>query len=369
MKLKCKKDDLLTGFQLVQNIANSRTTLPILGNVLLNARGEGITLTATDLEIGIQVRIPSRIEKEGITTLPAKKMFNLIRELSSSDLEMEVEPNHLTNISSGSSFFKIVGSPESDFPKLPSFDREKGIVLQQKDLKDLLRKTSYAISRDEARYALNGLLLQFQKDKLTVVATDGRRLALASVEGRFTQEEREMILPSKAVLEVAKVLEDDGHVEIIPFENQVAFVLKSPSNGDSCVLISRLVEGHFPNYKQVIPEKVKERVVLDRDEFLSSIRRVSVVTNEKSSLIKLSFAKNNLSLSANTPDVGEAKEEIPLAYEGQELSIAFNPGFLIDVLRNLEAKEVTFEFNDPLSPGVIREGTSFLYVVMPMRLA
>lgn len=369
MKIKCKKDDLLYGFQLVQNIASSRTTLPILGNVLLNAKGENITLTATDLEIGMQIRIPSKIEKEGITTLPAKKMFNLIRELPNPDLQIEVESNHLTNIFCGTSYFKIIGTSELDFPKLPSFDKKKGLVLEQKTLKDLVKKTAYAISKDETRYVLNGLLFSFQPDKVMVVATDGRRLALAQSQGKFSDSEKEMIIPSKAVLEISKVLKDEGEVELIPFENQIAFVVKGTAESDGCIIISRLVEGQFPNYKQVIPEKIKERVVLDKEEFFSGIRRVSVVTNEKSSVIKLSFTKNILTLSANTPEVGEAKEEIPVSYEGPDTAIAFNPVYLVDVLKNLEEKEITFEFNDNLSPGVIRSGNSFLYVVMPMRVS
>ncbi len=368
MKLKCKRDDLLNGFQQVQNIANSRTTLPILGNVLLDAKKESVTLTATDLEVGMQIKVPSKVEKEGITTLPARKVFNLIRELSNSDLEISVEPNHMASISSGTSFFKIVGFSESDFPKLPSFERKKGYLLEQNVLKELIRKTAYAVSKDEARYVLSGLYFSFQKDTVTTVATDGRRLAYASASAKFSQAEKEFILPSKTVQEILKLLKDDGTVELISFENQVAFVFKNGEELEECVLISRLVEGNFPNYKQVIPEKVKERVVLNREEFFAAIRRVSVVTNEKSSMVKLSFTKNLLTLTANTPDVGEAKEEIQLAYEGAEVLIAFNPAYVADALRNLDEEEITFEFNDTLSPGIIRSGNSFLYVIMPMRV-
>lgn len=296
-------------------------------------------------------------------------MFSLIRELSHQDLEIEVESNHLTNIYSGSSFFKIVGSSELDFPKLPSFDHKKGLLLDQKSFKDLIRKTSYAISKDETRYVLNGLLISFQKDKVVVVATDGRRLAYAQGETSQEAPEKDVILPAKAVQEIAKLLKEEGQVECILFENQAAFVFKTPSGQDECVVISRLIEGNFPNYKQVIPSQVKERVVLNREEFFSAVRRVSVVTHEKSSLIKVALKKNLLTLTAQTPEVGEAKEEIPLAYEGEEVAIAFNPSYLIDVLRNLEEEEVTFEFNDSLSPGMIRSGNSFLYVIMPMRIA
>lgn len=368
MKLKCKREDLLNGFQQVQNIANSRTSLPILGNVLFDAKNETITLTATDLEVGMQIKVPSRVEKEGVTTLPARKVFNLIRELSNADLEIEVEANHLASISSGSSFFKIVGFSEADFPKLPSFERKKGYTLDQKVLKDLIRKTSYAVSKDEARYVLSGLYFSFQKDAVIVVATDGRRLAHALSAGNFTETEKEMILPSKTIQEVSKILKEEGSIEIIPFESQVAFVFKDKEGQEECILISRLVEGSFPNYKQVIPEKVKERAVLNREEFFAAIRRVSVVTNEKSSMVKLAFTKNLLTLRTHTPDVGEAKEEISLAYEGADTVIAFNPAYIADVLRNLEEEEITFEFNDALNPGVIRSGKSFLYVIMPMRV-
>jgi DNA polymerase-3 subunit beta len=236
--------------------------------------------------------------------------------------------------------------------------------MSQGAFKDMLKRTAYAISTDESRYVLNGVLLSFKENKLTMVATDGRRLALVEHDLEFPKSsEVDVILPTKAVQELQRILHQEEPLQITLSENQIAFDL------GNIYLVSKLIEGNYPNYKQVVPAEAKERITIDRETLLNAVRRVALLSSEKSNSVKLTFTKNNLDITANTPEVGEAKESLPVAYKGKDFTIAFNPLFMMDPLRNLEADEVYLDFIDELSPGVIKYKKPFLYVIMPMRTA
>src|ERR1700755_3406767 len=364
MKFSVAKEKLLEGLQQVQNVVSTRTTLPILSNVLLQAHGAEIHLTTTDLDVGVRGSCEADVEKEGATTLPARRLFNIVRELPSSEIQIDVNGKNAASIRSGQSFFKILGLPEEEFPPLPKFEDAKVVTIRQKDLRDGLRKTSYAISTDETRYVLNGVLFSFKDNKLTLVATDGRRLAMLDIDLEFPRShEADIIVPTKAVTELQRLLTDEGEVRVSVGTGQIAFDL------NKTLLVSKLIEGNYPNYKQVIPSEAKERVKLEREMFLNSLRRVSLLASDKSHSVKLNFSKNNLDITANTPEVGEAKESLAVTYKGKDFSIAFNPEFLMDPLKNIEADEIFFDFIDELSPGVIKYARPFLYVIMPMRTA
>jgi DNA polymerase-3 subunit beta len=364
MKFSATKEKLLEGLQQVQNVVSTRTTLPILSNVLLQAKGGEVLLTTTDLDVGVRGAFEASVEKDGATTLPARRLFTIIRELPSSEVSIEVDGKNAASIRSGQSFFKILGLPEEEFPPLPKFDSAKVVTIRQKDLRDGLRKTSYAISTDETRYVLNGLLFSFKENKLTLVATDGRRLAMVDIELEFPKShEADIIVPTKAVTELGRLLTEDGEVKVSVGSGQIAFDL------NNTLLVSKLIEGNYPNYKQVIPTETKERVTLERETFLNSLRRVSLLASDKSNSIKLSFSKNNIDITANTPEVGEAKESLPVAYKGRDFSIAFNPEFLMAPLRALGEDEVFLDLIDEMSPGVLKIQTPFLYVLMPMRIS
>jgi DNA polymerase III subunit beta len=364
MKFSATKEKLLEGLQQVQNVVSTRTTLPILSNVLLQAKEGAVHLTTTDLDVGVRGSFEANVDKAGATTLPARRLFIIIRELPSSEISVEVDGKNAASIRSGQSFFKILGLPEEEFPPLPKFENAKVVTMRQKDLHDGLRKTAYAISTDETRYVLNGLLFSFKENKLTLVATDGRRLAMLDIELEFPRShEVDIIVPTKAVTELQRLLKDDGEVKISVGSGQIAFDL------NNTLLVSKLIEGNYPNYKQVIPSEAKERVTLERETFLNSLRRVSLLASDKSNSIKLSFSKNNIEITANTPEVGEARESLPVAYKGRDFSIAFNPEFLMAPLRNLTEDEVFFDLIDEMSPGVLKIQTPFLYVLMPMRVS
>lgn len=364
MKFVATKEALLDGLQRTQNVVSSRTTLPVLSNVMLETTENGLLLTTTDMEVSIRCTIPAQIEKPGATTIPARRLLSIVRELPSSDITLETDSKNATTIRCGSSFFKIFGLPREEFPAFPSISNPKEFKLNQADIKDGLRKTSYAISIDETRYVLNGILFAFKDNKLTLVATDGRRLALYENDLEFPKSlEGEIIVPTKAINELQRLLSESGGLRLLAGENLVSFEL----NG--CLLVSKRVEGNYPNYRQVIPGEAKERISLDRDAFLNSVHRVALLSTDKSSSIRLSFSKNNIDISANTPDVGEAQESIAVAYRGPDFSIAFNPDFLMDPLKNLPDDEVYLDLIDDLSPGVIKIKTPFLYVLMPMRVS
>ncbi|HEY0457405.1 MAG TPA: DNA polymerase III subunit beta [Verrucomicrobiae bacterium] len=370
MNLTINKENLLNGLQSVQNIVSTRTTLPILSNVLLRAETGRLDLTATDLDVTITCSVEANVTKPGATTLPVKKLFGIVRELSTPELEMEVDEKNTCAIRSGSSFFKVRGLGAEEFPPFPNFKEEKKVTLPQEKIRTMLRKTSFAISTDESRYVLNGIFMSLKEHKLAMVATDGRRLAMVDEEVDISEKSQgEFIVPAKAVNELNRLLTDKNDLEIKFSDNQAAFTLKG-ENGFNILIITKLIEGNYPNYQQVIPKETKERVPLNREEFLHALRRAELMTSEKQNSVKLAFTKNNLAITANSPDVGEARESMAIQYKGKDMAIAFNPGYVIEPLNALSTEdEVYLELIDELSPGVLKIKSQFLYVVMPMRLS
>jgi DNA polymerase-3 subunit beta len=288
----------------------------------------------------------------------------ILKEAVASEIEIEVDDRNAASIRCGTSFYKIMGLPEEEFPRFPEVPAPKALKIEQPILRGMLKKTAYAVSSDETRYVLNGVFMGFKGDKLTAVATDGRRLALTEHEIELPKGgETELIVPTKAVGELERLLGDKGEVKLSIGENQILFEL------DSTTLASKLIEGTYPNFRQVIPTETKERIPLERELLLAALHRASILASEKSQSVKLSFAKNTLTIMATTPEVGEAKETLSINYKGKELTIAFNPQYLMDPLRNLDADEVFLELIDELSPGIMKVNEPFLYVIMPMRLS
>ena len=369
MNLTIAKDQLLSGLQAVQNVVSTRTTLPILSNVLMRAEGDRLEFTATDLDVTISCGVEAKVSKSGASTVPVKKLFGIARELGGNEIEIEVDEKNVCSIRSGPSFYKIHGLSADEFPPLPKFKDDKKVVLSQDTVKSMMRKTSFAISTDEARYVLNGIFISLKDHKMTMVATDGRRLALVDEEVEVSEKNQgEFIIPAKAVNELNRLLQEKEELELKYSDNQAAFTLKD-EKGSSVLIITKLIEGNYPNYRQVIPAETKERVALPREEFLHALKRAEIMTSEKANSVKMTFGKNNLAITANAPEVGEAKESIAINYKGKEISVAFNPKYLIDPLNALPNDEVFIELIDELSPGVLKINGPFLYVVMPMRLS
>ena len=367
MNLTITKDQIIAGLQAVQNVVSTRTTLPILSNVLLRAEEGHLEFTATDLDVTVACKVEAKVAKPGSTTLPVKKLFGIVRELNG-EIEIEADDKNIASIRSGSSFFKIHGLAAEEFPPLPNFKDDKKVALPQENIRAMIKKTSFAVSTDESRYVLNGIFISLKDGKMTLVATDGRRLALVDEEVELGEKSTgEFIVPAKAVNELNRLLQATGNVELKFGENQASFALKD-DKGFSVLLITKLIEGNYPNYKQVIPGEAKERIALVREELLQALRRAEIMTSEKANSVRLTFGKNLLTITANSPEVGEARETIAINYKGKEMAIAFNPKYMIDPLNALTNDEVYLELIDELSPGVFKINGPFLYVVMPMRL-
>lgn len=364
MKLKVGKEALLNGLQKVQSAVPTRTTIPVLGNILFTT-GEGqLLLTASDLELSVRAAVDAEVNKAGSVTLPARKVFSIVREAAGEDVEIDVDDRATATIKSGTAVFRLNGISAEDYPPLPSLENARVFSMEQGTLRVMLQRTGYAASLDEARPVLNGVMLSFKDGRLTAVATDGRRLALVEQEVEFPKDAAtELVLPTKAVNEVVRTLGDEGPVKIIATTNQVAF------DAGALVIYSKLVDGTYPNYRQVIPTQCEQRITVERETLMSAVRRVSLLTSEQSNSVKMTFAKNRVDITASTPDVGEAKETVAVKYSGKEIMVSFNPEFLLDPLKNLVSDQVYFELNDSISPGVVKTDDPFLYVIMPMRMS
>jgi len=364
MKFSIVRSKFLDGLQTVQNVVSAKGALQILQNALIQAEGNQLCITTTDLDISARCFVECDIEQPGSTTLPIRRLASIIRELDEGKILIEVNEDDVASVQCGSSFFKIIGMPVRDFPPVPATEGKFCYRIDQGAFREMLRKTCYAVSQDETRRVLNGVLLAFKENKLTMVATDGRRLALVEHEIEFSPEaEAEMILPTKAVSELMRILSNEGDLKIYAQTNQVVFEL------GTTMLSSKLIDGVYPNYRQVIPSGCDERVVIEREQLLAALRRVSVVTTDKSNAMKLTFSANQLTISINTPDVGEGRDTLPVKYAGKEVSIIFNPEYVMDPLKNMDDDEVFLEMNDGHSPALLKCNVPFLYVLMPLRIS
>lgn len=363
MKLKATKDVLLNGIQKVQSVITTKSTLPILSNMLIEAQQDKLKLTATDLDIGISCVIPVQTQENGAITLPAKRFGDIIKELPDDNINISTKKNNQVNIDTESCQFKIMGLSPEDFPKPPDFKEGAAIHLEQSTLREMLALTSFAVSFDETRYILNGILFNIHQNNLTLVGTDGKRLAVAKkpLEQR-TDKEVKIIVPLKTIHELNRNLQEEGGLSIILGHNQALFDLKDT------VIISRLIEGEFPDYQQVIPAASDNKISIGREQFLLAVRRAALLSTPDYQAVKLETFKNKLVVSKSTPEVGESREEVNVEYKGREMAIGFNPNYLIDVLKSLKEEKIDFELSDSEKPGVIRL-SGYTYIVLPMRLA
>lgn len=375
MKFKIHRDHFTSGLQQVMNVVGSRASMPILSNVLIQAEGDQIALTTTNLDLGIRCQIAATVEEKGSLTLPVRKLASIVRELPSLDVVVETQSNFQAKITSGSSLFRIMGIGGDEFPPLPAFDDQHSYVLRQEDLLKMLRSVSYAQSHDETRFIMNGVYFSFEDNQLTLAATDGRRLAVMSKELEVTEENTgNLILPAKTVQEVERLLGLGETVKIAFNDRQVAFEINAAEDEDesgirdSLYLVSKVVEGNYPNYRQVIPKNNDRHIKLNRESLANCVRRAALVTTDKSNSVKVLVRKDVLEITGQSPEYGEANVSLNIEYDGPEIAVAFNPQFLLDPLKSLTRDEVIFEFKDELSPGVIRTQDSFLCVVMPLRL-
>ena len=374
MKFKINRDHFANGLSQVLNVGGSKATMPILSNVLIEAEKDQISLTTTNLDLGIRCRIKADVKEPGAVTLPVKRLATIVRELPSLDVTLDASPSHQVKLASGGSNFRIMGIGREEFPPLTEFGDEKAFSLEQAELAAMLKNVSYAQSSDETRYILNGVYFNFRDGKLSLVATDGRRLALMSREMAVPAESTgAIILPAKTVAELQRLLDKGEKVKINFNDRRASFQIATDKDTsglvDSVYLYSKVVEGNYPNYQQVIPKETHQRIKLERELFLQCVHRAALVCSEKSNSVKIKVTSNLLEITAQSPDFGEAHESMAIGYSGPDLQVAFNPGFVMDPLRALTKDEVFFELKDEVSPGVFKTLDSFICVIMPVRLS
>ena len=365
MDLQIEQDKFLQALSLVSGVVTQKTnTLPILGNILIETQTNNeITLTGTDLEIGIQMTLEAQSCTEGAITVPGKKIYEILRELPGGIVEITVAKNNAVNIRAGKAFFKIMGLAKDDFPKIVKPDFSTAVEIEQGIFKECLNLTSFAISHDETRYVLNGVYVQLNEKVIRFVSTDGRRLAF--IEKKLTHPPTtplDMILPTKAIQELGRTLRTNGTMKLLITKTQAFFDL------GKTLLSTRLIEGNFPNYEQVIPKEEKIISEVQRGELLQALRRAAILTTPESQLVKFDFLKDRVLISSRSPNLGEAKEEISAECNGSELAIGFNPNYLLDVLKNLDIETIRFCLTEADRPGLVRGKDDYLYVVMPMQL-
>ncbi|MBI4524588.1 MAG: DNA polymerase III subunit beta [Deltaproteobacteria bacterium] len=368
MEFRAKRGDFLATLYWTQNIVERRNTMPILANVLIEAQGETIQVTATDLEVGLRGKLPGDISKGGAITVNARKLYEIVREAPDETLEVKGLENDWVEIKSGKSVFKIVGMDPKEFPQFPSFAGKNLSALPGNLLREMIDRTIFSVSSDETRYSLNGVFIEkTSKGMVRMVATDGHRLALIEKTMGDLGLEKGVILPRKGLAELRKLLEqkDDGTISI-GFQENMGWAAKEPVE-----LFMRLIDGDFPDYDKVIPKGNPFVARADQTALLHALRRVSILSSERYKGIKIDLREGRMSISANNPDLGEAVEEIEVDYKGKPLAVGFNARYLIDVLSVIgEGGDVEIELKDELSPSLIRkaEEEGYIYVIMPMRL-
>ena len=364
MKIKVNKEAIIDCLQKVQSVINPRNALPVLSNVLFKAENGKLELTATDMSLTVRAIMAAEVLEPGVTTLPAKRIFGVFRELSVEEAEMNVNSDNIAFIHAGSSDFRIHGISEADYPSLPEMADAKSYSFEQSAFRNMLKLTSYAASTDANRHLLNGVLLSFKSGKLSVVATDSRRLALVEHEVEFPADAGiDMIVPLKTVEELLRTMGDSGTLKILATPKQIAFEF------DGILIVSKLVEGVYPNFRQVIPQATGDRVSMERETLLTAVRRTSQLVIDTVSGVKLTFTKNRLEILATAPEIGEARETMDVKYNGPDIAISFNPAFMMDPLKAMTTDEVFLDLTDDTSPGVMRSTISFVYVLMPIRVS
>lgn len=364
MKFKVIRSKFLDGLKSVQNIVAGKGSLPILQNVMIETSERSIKLTTTDLDISIKAEVECEVLNSGATTLPVKLLFTSMTKAAEGEIEIEVDAQERASIKAGSARFKLQGMPASEFPQLPEEGDAYSYTIPQATVREMLRKTAYAASQDDTRRMLKGVLMSFKDEKLTMVATDGRRLALVEKELEFPKEaEREIVLPSKAVAELQRSLASEGDVTIMVKKSQICFNLAG------VIIYSKLMDDSYPNYKQVIPNQCDHHISIDRQLLLDALDRASVMTMDEAHSTKLIFEANTLTVTSAANDIGEARDEVPIKYAGEKIETMFNPSYVMDPLKAIDDDEITIDINDGHTPAVIKCSIPFLYVLMPLRIS
>ncbi len=370
MEFICSKEEIQKSLSTAESIVSAKTTLSILANILLETKDNSLEIASTDLEVGFKGTIPADIVASGSITIQAKKFSEIIKSFSNCNLKFKLDSQNRMMVSAEDSKikanFKILGIPKDDYPDIPQFIEENVFTISQPLFRDLIKKTIYSASTDEARYFLNGIYFEKRGENLNLVATDGKRLAFISTSLESPDlEDFDVIIPIKVLNELVKVLTNDGNCRISLTDSKVFF------QANETEMVSNLLEGQFPNYNQVIPEESTNIMILNNNKLTEAIKRVSHMVDPKLTQIRCELTENLLTLYGHHPELGEAKDEVAAQYQGDPLTIGFNYSYLLDALKEIEQKEIEFKMTINDKPVIVKglEEDSYLSVVMPMKLA
>jgi len=368
MKITVARQELLDTVNKVKSVVSAKTALPILSHVLLEAEGSSLRVTATDLKVSIECSADCTVQKVGSLTVSCQRLHSILSELPEADVQLSLLENNIVELECNGILTRLYSLSPDEFPPMRSFDGIEPLVFKQSVLKKLFTKTSFAICTDQSRYNLTGLLFQISNGRLVVVATDGRRMSLAiEEEGISSDVEVKVIIPSKMIHELERLLGDDELVKVYIDESQAGFFF------DNVRVVTSLIEGNFPNYEMVVPQKHDKEVICNNEKFIEAMRRTRTMTNEKFNSVRFKISADTILLQVSTPEVGDYKEDLDITYGGEPMEIAFNPDFILDVLRRIESEKVCLILKDANSPGVIKPYTdapldTYINVIMPIRL-
>ena len=364
MKVTCSREDFVSRLGVVSRAVSTRSSVQILAGVLLQARGDELELAATDMELSLRTSLDAQVDDVGSVVVPGRLLVDLARLLPDSDVQLEHRSEEgVLRVTCGSASYRLHTYSAEDFPRLPEVGDAEVFAVDAEALLETVSQVSRSASRDESRPVLTGILARFEPGKLVMAATDSYRLAVKETDLGGSTQELEAIIPARALTELARIAGDTSQLELGVHENQVAF------RTDDAVLTTRRIDGQFPNVKQLLPEQFEHVVTLPRSELLDVVRRVSVMA-QRNSPLRLKFSDGELEVSAQTQDVGEAREALPAAFTGDALEIGFNPDFLRDGIESVQSDEVQLKLISPLRPGLIQgEGDDYSYLIMPIRLA
>ena len=370
MKFTIEKSELLSLVGRTQNVVEKRNTMPVLVNVLIEAKDDSIKVFATNLEVSLTAEAKAKVTTPGKAAVSAKNLFDIIKELPDGMVEIVKTDNNWVKVTQGKSVFNLVGISPEEYPVFPSHSTKDFMEIETKVFTNMVAKTIYSVSTDETRYHLNGVYFErlpgSKANEYLMVATDGHRLSLVnSIKGDQQGQTEGVIIPRKGLSEIYKLLEGAEDTFKMAIEGSQLIVISK-----NTVLMVRLIEGKYPNYRQLIPQNLSQTVKVGREKLLSSLKRVSLLSNQKSKGVTLNFNDGKLEITSNNPELGDAKEEISVDYSGKELKIGFNAKYIMDVLNSIDDEEVDLNLKDQLSPGVVRPqaDSNYTCVIMPMRI-
>ncbi len=367
MKFTITRESLQQGLVSVAASVPTKTTLPVLSNILVEASADGVRLSGTDLDIAVSIVVPAEVDEEGAATLPAKKLVEIVRELPSAAIRLTAASEQRVQLECGRSKFKLLGISKEEFPSFPPVDFADSWTVTSSDLQKLINHVAFAASTEESRPILNGVLWELRADHMRMVATNGHRLARMDVPISSGSASSDLIVPPKALEQVRRLFGPSDEIEISRSDNHLGF------RCSSTVVFTRLIEGPYPNYEQVIPKENDKEATIDKQALTSALRRVGVVASDQTHRVRLGFASGTLAFSVSTPDLGEAQDEIAISYGGEELEIGFNANYLLDILKYMPTEEVRLTFKAPeraatIEPAEWDDPATYLCLVMPLRL-